>query len=137
MDKLYLLDAYALIFRAYYAFIKNPRINSRGENTSAILGFVNTLEEVLTKGQPTHVGVAFDPPTATFRHEAFPAYKAQREETPEAIRYAVPYIKSILENWERGGYKKDNRKNNNAGYNSADCRISGSASSDYFVEFPI
>ena len=97
MDKLYLLDAYALIFRAYYAFIKNPRINSRGENTSAILGFVNTLEEVLTKGQPTHLGVAFDPPTATFRHEAFPAYKAQREETPEAIRYAVPYIKSILE----------------------------------------
>ena len=97
MKKLYLLDAYALIFRAYYAFIKNPRINSRGENTSAILGFVNTLEEILTKGQPTHVGVAFDPPTPTFRHEAFPAYKAQRDETPEAIRYAVPYIKSILE----------------------------------------
>ena len=96
MQKLYLLDAYALIYRAYYAFIKNPRINSRGENTSAILGFVNTLEEVIAKGQPTHIGVAFDPHGGTFRHEAFPAYKAQREETPEAIRFAVPVIKEIL-----------------------------------------
>ncbi len=96
MDKLFLLDAYALIFRAYYAFIKNPRINSKGENTSAILGFVNTLEEVLTKEQPTHIGVAFDPPGGTFRHEAYPDYKAQREETPEAIRFAVPRIKEIL-----------------------------------------
>lgn len=96
MQKLYLLDAYALIYRAYYAFIKNPRINSKGENTSAILGFVNTLEEVISKGGPTHLGVAFDPHGGTFRHEAFPEYKAQREETPEAIRFAVPIIKEIL-----------------------------------------
>ena len=96
MQKLYLLDAYALIYRAYYAFIKNPRINSKGENTSAILGFVNTLEEVISKEQPTHIGVAFDPHGGTFRHEAFPEYKAQREETPEAIRFAVPIIKDIL-----------------------------------------
>lgn len=97
MKKLYLLDAYALIYRAYYAFIKNPRMNSRGENTSAILGFVNTLEEVIQKEQPTHLGVAFDPAGGTFRHKAYPLYKAQREETPEAIRLAVPYIKQILE----------------------------------------
>ncbi len=96
MQKLYLLDAYALIYRAYYAFIKNPRINSKGENTSAILGFVNTLDDVMSKGQPTHLGVAFDPHGPTFRHEAFPEYKAQREETPEAIRFAVPLIKEIL-----------------------------------------
>ncbi len=97
MQKLYLLDAYALIYRAYYAFIKNPRINSKGENTSAILGFVNTLEEVISKEQPTHIGVAFDPAGGTFRHKAYPEYKAQREETPEAIRFAVPYIKQILD----------------------------------------
>lgn len=97
MQKLYLLDAYALIYRAYYAFIKNPRINSRGENTSAILGFANTLEEVVQKEAPTHIGVAFDPAGGTFRHEACPTYKAQREETPEAIRFAVPYIKRLLE----------------------------------------
>lgn len=96
MKKLFLLDAYALIFRAYYAFIKNPRINSKGLNTSAILGFVNTLEEVLNKEHPTHIGVAFDPAGPTFRHEAYEAYKAQREETPEGIRIAVPYIKKIL-----------------------------------------
>ena len=96
MQKLYLLDAYALIYRAYYAFIKNPRINSKGENTSAILGFVNTLEEVIGKEQPSHLGVAFDPHGGTFRHEAYPEYKAQREETPEAIRFAVPIIKEIL-----------------------------------------
>ena len=96
MDKLFLLDAYALIFRGYYAFIKNPRINSKGENTSAILGFVNTLEEVLAKEQPTHIGVAFDPAGGTFRHEAYPEYKAQREATPESIRFAVPHIKEIL-----------------------------------------
>ena len=96
MDKLFLLDAYALIYRAYYAFIKNPRINSKGENTSAVLGFVNTLEEVLSKEQPTHIGVAFDPSGGTFRHEAYPEYKAQREATPESIRFAVPYIKEIL-----------------------------------------
>ena len=97
MEKLFLLDAYALIYRAYYAFIKNPRINSKGMNTSAIMGFVNTLEEVLQKEQPTHLGVAFDPSGPTFRHEAYPQYKAQREETPEAIRTAVPYIKKILQ----------------------------------------
>lgn len=96
MNKLFLLDAYALIYRAYYAFIKNPRINSKGLNTSAILGFVNTLEEVLNKEQPTHIGIAFDPSGPTFRHEAYPEYKAQREETPEGIRTAVPIIKDII-----------------------------------------
>ena len=95
-NKLFLLDAYALIYRAYYAFIKNPRINSNGFNTSAILGFVNTLEEVLKKENPTHIGVAFDPSGPTFRHEAFEQYKAQREETPEAIRLSVPIIKDII-----------------------------------------
>ena len=96
MDKLFLLDAYALIYRSYYAFIKNPRINSKGLNTSAIVGFLNTLEEVLTKEQPTHIGVAFDPHGPTFRSEAFPAYKAQREATPEDIKQAVPIIKNLL-----------------------------------------
>ena len=96
MEKLFLLDAYALIYRAYYAFIKNPRINSKGLNTSAILGFVNTLEEVLRKENPTHIGIAFDPAGPTFRHEAYQAYKAQREETPEAIRQSVPIIKDII-----------------------------------------
>ena len=96
MQKLFLLDAYALIYRAYYAFIKNPRINSKGMNTSAILGFVNTLEEVIKDEHPSHLAVAFDPSGPTFRHEAFPEYKTQREETPEAIRVAVPQIKRIL-----------------------------------------
>ncbi|MBO7579460.1 MAG: DNA polymerase I [Prevotella sp.] len=96
MDKLFLLDAYALIYRAYYAFMKNPRINSKGLNTSAIMGFCNTLHEVLEKEKPTHLGVAFDPHGPTFRTEAFPAYKAQREETPEDIRASVPIIKEIL-----------------------------------------
>ena len=96
MDKLFLLDAYALIYRSYYAFLKNPRINSKGLNTSAIMGFVNTLNEVITKEQPTYMAVAFDH-GKTFRHEAFPAYKAQREETPEDIRASVPIIKDILE----------------------------------------
>ena len=110
--KLFLLDAYALIYRAYYAFIKNPRYNSKGENTSAILGFVNTLEDVLRNMRPTHLGVAFDPHGGTFRHEAFPDYKAQREETPEAIRFAVPKIKEILEAYhipvlEVQGYEAD------------------------------
>ena len=95
MDKLFLLDAYALIYRAYYAFIKNPRINSKGMNTSAVMGFVNTLNEILTKEHPTHIGVAFDQ-GKTFRDEAFPAYKAQREETPEDIRASVPVIKDII-----------------------------------------
>lgn len=95
-SKLFLLDAYALIYRAYYAFIKNPRINSKGFNTSAILGFVNTLEDVLKKESPTHIGVAFDPSGPTFRHEAYEQYKAQREETPEAIRLSVPIIKEVI-----------------------------------------
>ena len=98
MDKLFLLDAYALIYRAYYAFMKNPRINSKGLNTSAIMGFCNTLHEVLEKEKPTHLGVAFDPHGPTFRTEAFPAYKAQREETqkiyvplyPSSKRFLVP-----------------------------------------------
>ena len=96
MQKLFLLDAYALIYRSYYAFIKNPRINSKGLNTSAIMGFLNTLNEVLTKEKPTHIGVAFDPHGPTFRSEAFPEYKAQREETPEDIKKAVPIIKELL-----------------------------------------
>ena len=95
MEKLFLLDAYALIFRSYYALIRNPRINSKGLNTSAILGFVNTLNEIITKEKPTYIGVAFDH-GKTFRHEAFPQYKAQREETPEDITLSVPIIKDIL-----------------------------------------
>ena len=96
MDKLFLLDAYALIYRSYYAFIKNPRINSKGLNTSAVLGFCNTLHEILSKENPTHIGVAFDH-GKTFRHDAFPEYKAQREETPEDIRASIPIIKELLE----------------------------------------
>ena len=99
MEKLFLLDAYALIYRSYYAFIKNPRINSKGLNTSAIMGFLNTLQEVLTKEQPTHLGVAFDPHGPTFRSEAYPAYKAQREATPEDIKQSVPIIKDLLRAW--------------------------------------
>ena len=111
-DKLFLLDAYALIYRAYYAFIKNPRINSKGFNTSAVLGFVNTLEEVLRKENPTHIGVAFDPAGPTFRHEAYEQYKAQREETPETIRLSVPIIKDIIRAYhipilEVSGYEAD------------------------------
>ena len=111
-DKLFLLDAYALIYRSYYAFIKNPRINSKGFNTSAILGFVNTLEEVLKKENPTHIGVAFDPSGPTFRHKAYEQYKAQREETPEAIRLSVPIIKDIIRAYripilEVPGYEAD------------------------------
>ena len=112
MDKLFLLDAYALIYRAYYALIKNPRINSKGFNTSAVLGFVNTLEDVLKKENPTHIGVAFDPSGPTFRHEAYEQYKAQREETPEVIRLSVPIIKDIIRAYripilEVKGYEAD------------------------------
>ena len=112
MEKLFLLDAYALIYRSYYAFIKNPRINSKGLNTSAIMGFCNTLLEVLTKEQPTHIGVAFDPHGPTFRSEAFPAYKAQREATPEDIRQSIPIIKDLLHAWnipilQVDGYEAD------------------------------
>lgn len=95
--KLFLIDAYALIYRSYYAFIKNPRINSKGVNTSAVFGFINTLEDVLKREQPTHIAVAFDPKGPTFRHEAFEQYKAQREETPEVIRQSVPVIKEIIQ----------------------------------------
>ena len=112
MEKLFLLDAYALIYRAYYAFIKNPRINSKGFNTSAILGFINTLEDVLKKENPTHIGIAFDPKGPTFRHEAFEQYKAQREETPEVIRESVPVIKEFIKAYnipifEVPGYEAD------------------------------
>ena len=112
MEKLFLLDAYALIYRAYYALIKSPRINSKGFNTSAILGFVNTLEDVLKKENPTHIGIAFDPAGPTFRHEAYPEYKAQREETPEVIRLSVPIIKDIIRAYripilEVPGYEAD------------------------------
>ena len=112
MEKLFLLDAYALIYRAYYAFIKAPRINSKGFNTSAILGFVNTLEDVLKKEEPTHIGVAFDPAGPTFRHEAYEQYKAQREATPEAIKLSVPIIKDIIRAYhmpilEVPGYEAD------------------------------
>ena len=96
MAKLFLIDAYALIYRSYYAFLKSPRINSKGLNTSAVMGFCNTLNEVLTKEKPTHIGVAFDH-GKTFRHDAFPEYKAQREETPEDIKLSVPLIKQVLE----------------------------------------
>ena len=112
MDKLFLLDAYALSDRANYALIKSPRINSKGFNTSAILGFVNTREDVLKKESPTHIGVAFDPSGPTFRHEAYKEYKAQREETPEAIRLSVPIIKDIIRAYkipilEVPGYEAD------------------------------
>ena len=112
MEKLFLLDAYALIYRAYYALIRSPRINSKGKNTSAIFGFVNTLQEVLEKEQPDYIGVAFDPAGGTFRHELYPEYKAQREETPEDIRWAVPIIKEIIKAYripilEVAGYEAD------------------------------
>ncbi|MBO4451504.1 MAG: DNA polymerase I [Bacteroidaceae bacterium] len=112
MRKLILLDAYALIYRAYYALIRSPRINSKRMNTSAIFGFVNTLEEVLKRENPDFIGVAFDPKGGTFRHEIYPEYKAQRQETPEDIRIAIPYIKRILEAYripvlEIPGYEAD------------------------------
>ncbi len=110
--KLFLLDAYALIYRSYYAFIKNPRINSKGLNTSAIFGFVNTLEDVLKKEHPTHIAVGFDPAGPTFRHKAYEQYKAQREATPEDIRKAIPIIKDIIKAYnipiiEVAGYEAD------------------------------
>ena len=112
MKKLFLLDAYAIIYRAYYAFIRNPRVNSKGLNTSAIFGFVNTLEDVLKREKPTHIAVAFDPKGKTFRHEAYEHYKAQREATPEDIRLAVPIIKDIVKAYnipvlEVPGYEAD------------------------------
>jgi DNA polymerase-1 len=98
--RLFLLDAYALIFRGYYAFIKNPRINSKGMDTSAIMGFMNSLVELIRKERPDHLAVAFDKGGSVARTEAFEAYKANRDETPEAIRIAVPYIHKILEAME-------------------------------------
>ena len=97
MKRLFLLDAYALIYRAYYAFLKNPRVNSKGLNTSAVFGFLNTLEDLLKREHPTHLAVVFDPSGPTFRHEAFEQYKANRQETPEDIRKAVPIIKQMVE----------------------------------------
>jgi len=110
--KLFLLDAYALIYRAYYAFIKNPRMNSKGMNTSAIFGFVNTLEDLIKRENPTHIAVGFDPSGPTFRHEAYEKYKAQREETPEVIRTSIPYIKNIIKGYnipilEVAGFEAD------------------------------
>ena len=96
MKKLFLLDAYALIYRAYYGLIRTPIINSKKQNTSAVFGFVKTLQEIVEKEQPTHIAVAFDPKGKTFRHEIFPQYKAQREETPEDIRWSVPVIKEVI-----------------------------------------
>ena len=96
-NKLFLLDAYALIYRSYFAFIRNPRFNSKGQNTSAILGFVNTLEQVLNTEKPDYIAVAFDMHGPTFRHEMFDDYKANREAMPEDIRTAVPYIRRIIE----------------------------------------
>ena len=112
MKKLFLLDAYALIYRAYYGFINRPLINSQGHNTSAIFGFVKTLDEVLSKEQPDYIGVAFDVHGPTFRHEAFAEYKAQREETPDGIKFGVPVIKEILKAYnipvlEKPGYEAD------------------------------
>jgi DNA polymerase I len=95
--KLFLLDAYALIYRAYYGFINNPRMNSKGQNTSAVFGFLNTLEDLLKRQNPSHIAVAFDPPGPTFRHLAFEQYKAQREKTPEVITWSIPWIKAIIE----------------------------------------
>ena len=103
--KLFLLDAYALIFRAYYAFIRNPRITSKGFNTSAIFGFVNALEEILRNQKPSHIAVVFDPKGETFRSKEFPFYKANREETPEDIRASVPWIRDIIKGLQYPGLR--------------------------------
>lgn len=105
--KLFLLDAYALIYRSYYAFINNPRINSKGLNTSAIFGFTNTLHEILVKEKPTHIAIAFDPKELTFRNDIFPQYKAQRPPTPEDIKLSIPYIKSIIDGFNIKRYEID------------------------------
>jgi DNA polymerase I len=112
MKKLFLIDAYAIIYRSYYAFIRNPRVNSKGLNTSAIFGFINTLEDILKREKPTHIAVAFDPKGKTFRHDAYELYKAQREATPEDIRLAVPIIKDLIKAYnipaiEIPGYEAD------------------------------
>ena len=110
--RLFLLDAYALIFRGYYAFIKNPRINSKGLNTSAVMGFMNSLLDVIKREKPDHLAVAFDKGGSDFRNEMFAEYKANRDETPEAIRIAVPYIQKLLEAMtipviEKAGFEAD------------------------------
>ena len=110
--KLFLLDAYALIYRAHFAFTKTPRINSKGINTSVPFGFTNTLLEVLQKQKPTHIGIAFDTATKTFRDEIFAEYKANRQETPEDIRYGIPKVKEIIQGFnipilEMDGYEAD------------------------------
>ena len=112
MTKLVLLDAYALIYRAFYALMRSPRVNSKGFNTSTVFGFVKTLKEILDKEKPTHIGIAFDPKGPTFRHEAYPQYKAQREKTPEGIEESVPIIKDIIKAFnitifEEPGYEAD------------------------------
>ncbi|MCS6796758.1 MAG: DNA polymerase I, partial [Raineya sp.] len=112
MKKLFLLDAMALIYRAHFAFSKNPRINSKGLNTGAVLGFANSLVEILEKEKPTHIAVAFDTPEPTFRHQAFENYKAQREQQPEDITIAIPYVMQLLEAFQipillKAGYEAD------------------------------
>ena len=110
--KLFLLDAYALIYRAYFAFVKNPRINSSGLNTSAVLGFTNSLLEVIKKEKPTHLAVVFDTKKPTERHIEYPEYKAHREEMPDGLRDALPYIDRLLEAFDipklyKDGYEAD------------------------------
>ena len=110
--KLFLLDAYALIFRAYYAFIRQQMVNSKGMNTSAVYGFTTTLEEILRIQAPSHIAVVFDPPGPNFRHEKYPQYKANRDATPEEIKNSVPWIKKIVEAFkipviEVPGYEAD------------------------------
>ncbi|MDZ7650936.1 MAG: hypothetical protein U5K54_29490 [Cytophagales bacterium] len=110
--KLFLLDAYALIYRAHFAFTKNPRINSKGHNTSVPFGFTNTLLEVIQKQKPTHIAVAFDTAAPTFRDEIFEAYKANRQESPEDIRAGIPIVKEIIRGFnipilELDGYEAD------------------------------
>ncbi|MCB0513206.1 MAG: hypothetical protein KDC60_02130 [Bacteroidetes bacterium] len=112
MEKLYLFDSFAMIFRAYFALQKNPLINSKGQNVSAITGFLNTLYEIITKYKPTHIACAFDSTEPTIRHEAFEAYKANRSETPEDIIFSIPYIKAIIKGFnipilEVPGYEAD------------------------------
>jgi len=112
MNRLFLLDAYALIYRSYFAFINAPRVNSKGLNTSTMLGFVNTLEEILKKEKPTHIAIAFDMKGPTFRHDMFPEYKAHRDEMPEDIRKSIPYIREIIKGYqipvlEKEGFEAD------------------------------
>ncbi|MFT5903443.1 MAG: DNA polymerase-1, partial [Flammeovirgaceae bacterium] len=109
---LYLLDAYALIYRAYYAFIRNPRVSSNGMNTSAMFGFTNTLNDIIKNYEPTHIAIAFDLPGGVFRNEIYPEYKANREETPDDIKMSIPYIRRIIEGFripilEMAGFEAD------------------------------